>query len=103
MVVAALPPRRTVPSNNAITPVVVDEGDEVFAVTQSDDVDIVSMRHADSPNLVVGEPPVRERLVLASAGDVTLDRIQPDSDGNMPVIQMGENDVPGILVAPREP
>jgi hypothetical protein len=102
VVVAALPPNRAVPPN-PVTPGLLDDGEDVLAVTRPDDVDIVSIRHADSSRLVVGQPPVRDRLILASAGDVTLDNIQPDSDGNLPVIQMGENEVPAIVVPTREP
>ena len=104
VIVAGLPSRQTVvPFRPVIVPPIATDPDDVFAITLPDDVDIVSMRHADSSKLVIGQPPVHTPLVLASAGDVTMGRVEPDSDGNMPVIQMGENDVPGILVPPRDP
>ena len=102
VLVAVLPPRHVLPPVPTAR-TAFDIGDDVLAVTRPEDVDIVSIRHADSSNLVVGQPPVRERLVLASAGDVTLGIILPDADGNMPLIQMEGPDGPGILVTPRSP
>src|SRR5262245_54111645 len=42
-------------------------------VASADDIEIISMDAADIPALVVGEPPVRGPLLLASAADVTVD------------------------------
>jgi anti-sigma-K factor RskA len=104
VVVATVPPRRHVPPVPGSSPRPFDDGGDVFAITQPDDVDIVSIRHADSQNLVIGQPPVVGPLVLTTQTDVQFDGARADRDGNMPVFQTGgPDDMPGALASPREP
>jgi hypothetical protein len=63
------------------------------------DVEIISMDAADTDSLVVGEPPVREPLVLASPGEVRLDKVEPAEDGMVPSLPGPDSpDVPMIVV-----
>jgi hypothetical protein len=73
-----------------------------LAVVSADDVEIVSLRAADRVTLVVGVPPVTEPLVLASLGDVELDGVEPDADGMVPDVHMGEGSVTPMIVAPLD-
>jgi hypothetical protein len=74
---------------------------EPLAVVSPDDVEIVSLRAADRVTLVVGVPPVTGPLVLASPGDVELQRVEPDADGMIPDIQLDEKSDTAMIVAPR--
>jgi hypothetical protein len=61
----------------------------VLPVVAPDDVDIISMDGRDRDALVVGDPPVRGSLTLASAQDVSLNEAGRDvemliPEGNMP-------------------
>lgn len=53
-------------------------------VVSSDDVDIISMDGRDRDFLVVGDPPVRGPLTLASAQDVTVDSTGRDVEVVLP-------------------
>jgi hypothetical protein len=67
------------------------------------DVEIVSIDAADLGCLVVGEPPLRGPMVLVAAGDIVLDRMEPDPvDGMIPPrssMNMNNPDGP-MIVAP---
>jgi hypothetical protein len=74
---------------------------EPFPVAAPEDVDIISMHANDSGMLVVGEPPVRDPLDLATAGDVTIHSVQPDVDGMLPKVWgQGEAAAVPMIVAP---
>jgi hypothetical protein len=77
--------------------------DEPLPVASADDVEILSVDGADAGALVVGDLPVRGPLVLAAAGDVTVERLEPDEDGMVPDLhlELGEAATP-LLVAPLE-
>jgi hypothetical protein len=77
--------------------------EEPFPVASAEDVDIISVEAADAGTLVIGEPPLKEPLVWASAGDVTLERVEPDWDGMVPEVRMpSEGPDPPMIVAPLE-
>ena len=74
---------------------------EPFPVASPDDVDIISVHGEDIGLLVVGDPPLREPLALAAAGEVNVQRIQPDVDGIMPqVLPEGPAPAAPMIVAP---
>jgi anti-sigma factor RsiW len=75
---------------------------EPLAVVSPDDVEIVSLHAADRDTLPVGVPPVDGPLVLASAGDVELEGVQPAADGMVPSIHMDERSTTPMIVAPLE-
>ncbi len=64
--------------------------DETFVVAANSDVEILSVRDADVPCLVVGEPPLKTPIALAASGDVRLDGVRPDWDGTVPTAHMGD-------------
>jgi hypothetical protein len=99
VVVAAFPPHRAIQplTPDAEHPGLFDDGDEVFLVIRPDDVDIVSIRHADFQHIVVGQSPLNEPLVPIEPGDVTKVEVHPDSEGRKPVIRMDGAEVWGIL------
>lgn len=76
---------------------------EEYPVSTSEEVEIISLDATDANTLVVGNPPVSEPLVLASPGDVTLKRVDPDVDGMVPRVRMPPDgpDAP-MIVAPLE-
>ena len=86
-------------------PVVVapfeDSADDVFQVAAAGDVEILSIRDVDVPQLVVGEPPFVDPMMLAAAGDVRLEAMQPANDGMVPEVKMGGSDAPLIYAPPR--
>lgn len=63
--------------------------DEPFTVATTSDVEILSVRDADAPFLVVGDAPLNEPVSLANADEVRLDGIRPDWDGAVPNVQLG--------------
>jgi hypothetical protein len=74
---------------------------EPFRVATADEVMIISMDAADATFLVIGELPVSEPLVLAAAGEITLDKVEPDVDGMVPRLTEPEwPDAPMIVVPP---
>jgi hypothetical protein len=78
-----------------------DAGVEPLPVALTEDVDIISVNANDAPMLVVGEPPLRDPLDLAGAGDVTIHSIQPDVDGMLPQVWgQGERATAPMIVAP---
>jgi anti-sigma factor RsiW len=83
-----------------------DENTEtVFSVATTKDVDIISVRPADLPHVVVGEPPIPETLTFASAADVKVHGTLPDWDGMKPNVHSGDNSGMPMIFAPlaREP
>jgi hypothetical protein len=74
---------------------------EPFPVASPDDVDIISVHGSDAGMLVVGDPPLGEPLALLAAGDVHVERVQPDEDGMMPqVLFEAANPAAPMIVAP---
>lgn len=62
---------------------------EPWPVATAADVEIISLDAADLKALVVGQPPLREPLVLAAAGDVELENVEPDpTDGMVPRLRV---------------
>ena len=75
---------------------------EPLPVASPEDVDILSVQGRDSHLLVVGEPPLREALIIAAIGDVRVDQVFPDVDGVLPQV-LGESENPSgtpMIVAP---
>jgi hypothetical protein len=74
---------------------------EDYPVLSPDDVEINSLDPADSGALVVGEAPLQEPFVAASAGDVRLISIRPALDGVVPQLRIASepSSVP-MIVAP---
>jgi hypothetical protein len=74
---------------------------EPLPVASPEDVDIISMNANDLGTLVVGEPPLRDPLDLATAGEVVIQSVQPDVDGMLPhVWGQGETTAVPMIVAP---
>jgi hypothetical protein len=73
---------------------------EVLAVAAPDDVRILRILDADAELLVVGEPPLRKPLVLASVEDVEGLRVVKDTDGMMPMIANQPGPNAPMIVAP---
>jgi hypothetical protein len=96
-VVAIYVPDRPVPVSS--TPLEESAADEVFQVAGAGDVEILSIRDADVPQLVVGEPPFNQAMLLVAAGDVRVDDVQPANDGMIPAMVVGGNDAP-LIFAP---
>jgi anti-sigma factor RsiW len=84
------------PSPVAIAPADDSTGDEVFQFAAAGDVEILSIRDVDVPQLVVGEPPFNNSMTLAAAGDVRLEAMAPANDGMVPEVRMGGIDAPVI-------
>jgi hypothetical protein len=57
---------------------------EPLALASQGDVEIISVAPEDMGALLVGEPPLREAVVLARSGDVTVQSVTPDVDGMLP-------------------
>src|SRR5262245_262593 len=74
---------------------------EPFPVASAEDVDIVSMNPDDAGTLVVGEPPLRDPLDLATGEEVVIHSVQPDVDGMVPQVWgQGETAAVPMIVAP---
>jgi hypothetical protein len=74
----------------------VDETALVMA--DANDIDIQSIQDADTELLVVGLPPLTGQLVLASAGEIQLEKVAKDTDGMMPAPMAGGPNVPMLCV-----
>jgi hypothetical protein len=70
-----------------------------LAVATPDDVEILRILEADVGQVVVGEPPLRRALVLASLDDVEGLKVVKDTDGMMPMVAMSGPNAP-MIVAP---
>jgi hypothetical protein len=62
---------------------------EPYPVVSPEDVEIISIAAADRDALVVGEPPLREPLVLVAPGEVEVQSIGPEADGMVPYVPAG--------------
>lgn len=73
-----------------------------FPVASAHEVEIISIDAADVRTLVVGEPPLREPVVLAAVGDVKLRSVEPDDDGMMPDVRIAQGPTVPMIVAPLD-
>jgi hypothetical protein len=74
---------------------------EDYPVLSPEDVEINSLDPADSGALVVGEAPLQEPFVAASAGDVRLISMRPALDGLVPQLRIAsEPSAVPMIVAP---
>jgi hypothetical protein len=78
----------------------VPDVEEPWAVATADDVDIVSIRGADTDLLVIGRPPLPAdtQIVLATPNDVAFEKVAPDTDGMMPQMPPPGSTVAMIVV-----
>ena len=76
----------------------VESNTGVFSIVQPNDVEIVSVRPADSKHLVVGQSPLNEDVALAAATEIQLESVQPARDGPIPEVSMGGGGPPMIYV-----
>lgn len=60
--------------------------EEPLAVAQRDDIEIISIAASDVGALVVGDPPLREPLVLASADEMEVENVQPEAGSMVPYV-----------------
>ncbi len=88
------------PSPLAVSP--HTETFEPLEVLSANEVVIISIDGADTPALVVGEPPVENTLVLADPGDVRVERVVPHADGARPDLHQAEHGTP-MIVSPLLP
>jgi len=75
-----------------------DGDDMALVMVEATDVDIQSIQDADTELLVVGQPPLIGQVVLASAGDIQLEKVTKDTDGMMPAPMAGGPNVPMLCV-----
>lgn len=81
-----------------VTPPVVEQP---FAVVTAEDIEITSIDAAASHALVVGELPLRQEIVLVSAGDVALRSVESDPQWGFPDMRMNtEGDETPMIYAP---
>jgi hypothetical protein len=74
------------------------DGETVLVMADATDVDVQSIQDADTELLVVGQPPLIGQVVLASAGDIQLEKVAKDTDGMMPAPIAGGPNVPMLCV-----
>lgn len=60
--------------------------EEPLLLASGEDVEIISIAGADVSALVVGEPPLREPLILASADEMAVESLEPEADGMVPYV-----------------
>jgi len=70
-----------------------------FACATADDVEIMRIFEVDVDRLVVGEPPLRRAVVLATFEEVEGLNVLRDTDGMMPAVNMQKAVAP-MIVAP---
>ena len=75
-----------------------DRDETALVMADAADVDIQSIQDADTELLVVGQPPLIGQVVLASAGDIQLEKVVKDTDGMMPAPMAGGPNVPMLCV-----
>lgn len=92
-------PERTEPEDEAIREAFA----EPIAVAARGDVDILSVAGDDVPALVVGDPPLRDPLVLARANDITVENVEPDADGKLPGMTGMDGEGTPMIVASTGP
>jgi len=73
---------------------------EVFAVLAPHEVEIESVRNSDIPLLVVGESPFQGGVTFVSYTDVKVGPVQPDSDGMVPQVEIGNSTSTPMIYAP---
>lgn len=80
----AIPYFRTAPLE------ITDEHADVvqFPVTDTEDVEILSVDTADSGAIVVGDLPLQKPIVFMEPGDVALRSLQRDAEGDFPDVHM---------------
>jgi hypothetical protein len=57
---------------------------EPFAVATNEDVAILTIDDEDVNLLIVGVPPLREPIELATKGDIIVNKVEPSEDGVLP-------------------
>jgi anti-sigma factor RsiW len=92
-VVFLTPPKPVEPIRQAEPP---------YEVAASNDVEIISVDTADLAALVVGEPPLREPLVLAALNEVDVKDVGPDADGEWPRVPVFEEFSAPMIMAPAK-
>ena len=60
-----------------------EEDDLPFLVARADEIAIIGMEGGDTDSLVVGEPPVRGPLELATKDEIRVTNMQPDGADRM--------------------
>ena len=75
-----------------------DADETVLVMADATDVDIQSVQDADTELLVIGQPPLIGQVVLASPGDIQLEKVLKDTDGMMPAPMAGGPNVPMLCV-----
>jgi hypothetical protein len=73
--------------------------EDALAVATADDVEIMRIFEVDVDRLVVGEPPLRRSIVLATFEDVEGLKAARDTDGMMPLMALQPANAP-MVVAP---
>jgi len=73
---------------------------EPLVLASRGEVEIHSVAANDLEVLLVGEPPLQEALILASAGDVAVRSVQPDVDGMVPDMSGMGGQTPPMIVVP---
>jgi len=77
------------------------EAVEPFPVVTPDDVELISLEHADRDAVLVGHSPLSEPIVLVMPGDMSDLQIKPDVDGMVPsVTRAVEGSSAVVVVAP---
>lgn len=75
-----------------------DADETVLVMADASDVDVQSIQDADTELLVIGQPPLIGQVVLASPGDIQLEKVLKDTDGMMPAPMAGGPNVPMLCV-----
>jgi hypothetical protein len=83
------PPHEAVPDVTGSTAAV-----EPYRVVDPEDVEIISIAAADHGALIVGDPPLREPLVMVAAGDVEVQSVDPAAEGMVPYVPAATAQVP---------
>ncbi len=74
-------------------------GEEPLVVAADADIEIVSIREADTERLVVGKPPLTGPVVLASSAEVVMEKMAQDANGQKARMMQAEANTP-MVVAP---
>jgi hypothetical protein len=91
----------TTPAPQPVPPAIEEPSPEVFEVAATNDVEILSVRDADVTSIVVGQPPLTDKMTLVARGDVKLESLGPAGDGTIPEIQMGGPSDAPMIYAPK--
>jgi anti-sigma factor RsiW len=71
---------------------------EPLPVASADDVEILSIHGADMAMLLVGAVPLQEPVALATGNDVTVENMQPDSEGLVPSLGISPDDTGSPMI-----